>query len=206
MSSYNTHDSQWPRYEVFKQDRPGRPHQNVGSVHASDPELALQNARDVFARRPSSHSLWVVPVEAIVEQGSRGAEEQRRLGDWRLEIGDWRLESEGVGGNLQSERSAVGGRRSFALFAKQSQRQAMTYVEYVGEVEAASAAEALQQAPALFPDVAAIVWWACPVEAIIRSQEADVDSLFNPANDKRFRMPNEYHTVFKMQKIKRSGE
>jgi ring-1,2-phenylacetyl-CoA epoxidase subunit PaaB len=185
-------DSQWPRYEVFKQDRPGRPHQNVGSVHAPDPELALQNARDVFARRPSSHSLWVVPAEAIVEQGRVGS-------------GEWRVESGEVEENPQSMRSAVGRRRSFALFAKQSQRQGMTYVDHVGEVEAASAAEALQRASTHFPDVPAIVWWVCPLEAITRSQAEDADSLFNPANDKRFRMPNEYRTVFKMQKIKQKG-
>jgi ring-1,2-phenylacetyl-CoA epoxidase subunit PaaB len=193
-------DSQWPRYEVFKQDHPGRPHQNVGSVHAPDPELALQNARDVFARRPSNHSLWVVPAEAIVELGSGGVEEQGRPGD--LETGDWRLEIED---EEENRRSAAGGRRSFALFAKQSQRQGMTYVDYVGEVEATSAAEALQQAPIHFPKVPAIVWWACPLEAITRSQKEDADSLFSPANDKRFRMPNEYRTVFQMQKIKQKG-
>lgn len=192
MSSHPNHDSLWPRYEVFKQDRPGRPHQNVGSVHAPDPELALQNARDVFARRPSSHSLWVVPAEAIVEMGGRGAEEQGRKEIRRLEIRDSSIPNPG------SNR--------FALFAKQSQRQGMTYVEYVGEVEAASTAEALQQAAVAYPDVTAILWWACPVEAIVRSRDEDADSLFNPANDKRFRMPNEYRTVFKMQKIKRSGE
>lgn len=190
MSPY---DSQWPRYEVFKQDRPGRPHQNVGSVHAPDAELALQNARDVFARRPSNHSLWVVPAAEIEEaQGGGGAEELGRGEIRGLEIGDSAIR------NPQSKR--------FALFAKQSQRQGMTYVEYVGEVEANSTADALQKAPAIFPKVHAIVWWACPVKAIVRSQEEDADSFFNPANDKRFRMPNEYRTVFTMQKFKRSEE
>jgi hypothetical protein len=40
------------RFEVFQQERPGRPHRNIGSVHAPDVEMALLNARDVFARRP----------------------------------------------------------------------------------------------------------------------------------------------------------
>jgi hypothetical protein len=30
--------------------------------------------------------------------------------------------------------------------------------------------------------------------------------MFNPANDKRFRMPNEYRTVVKMHQIKRNEE
>lgn len=124
--------------------------------------------------------------------GGGGAEEQGRKEIRRLEISDSAIP------NPQSKR--------FALFAKQSQRQGMTYVEYVGEVEVGSTAEALQQAAVAYPDVMAILWWACPVEAIVRSRDEDADSLFNPANDKRFRMPNEYRTVFTMQKIKRSED
>lgn len=30
-------DTQWPRWEVFKQDTPHKPHQAVGSVHAATP-------------------------------------------------------------------------------------------------------------------------------------------------------------------------
>jgi hypothetical protein len=111
--------------------------------------------------------------------------------------------------NSQSEveeRPAVAGQRSYALFAKQSQRQGMTFVDYVGEVAAHSAAEALQQAVTRFPDLPAIVWWACPLDAILQSQEEDVESMFDPANDKRFRMPNEYRTVVKMHQIKSLSE
>jgi ring-1,2-phenylacetyl-CoA epoxidase subunit PaaB len=56
----------WPRWEVFKQDAPGKPHQSVGSVHAPDPETALLAARNVFVRRPQAASLWVIPAEAIL--------------------------------------------------------------------------------------------------------------------------------------------
>jgi ring-1,2-phenylacetyl-CoA epoxidase subunit PaaB len=55
-------------YEVFKQEREGAPFRNVGSVHAPDAEMALMNARDVFARRPACHSLWVVPDAAILRR------------------------------------------------------------------------------------------------------------------------------------------
>src|SRR5262245_16462431 len=58
-------DTQWPRYEVFEQERPDQPHHNAGAVHAPDAELALQNARDVFVRRPDCYSLWVAPASAI---------------------------------------------------------------------------------------------------------------------------------------------
>jgi len=37
----------------------------VGSVHAADKELALQNARDLYTRRNEGTSIWVVPADAI---------------------------------------------------------------------------------------------------------------------------------------------
>jgi len=38
-----------PLWEVFTQEKQGAPHEHAGSVHAPDAELALQNARDVYA-------------------------------------------------------------------------------------------------------------------------------------------------------------
>lgn len=58
-------DSQWPLWEVFAQPPGGKPHEHVGSVHAVDAEAALQNARDVYARRGEAVSLWVVPSALI---------------------------------------------------------------------------------------------------------------------------------------------
>ena len=54
------------KWEVFVQPEPGAPHQHAGTVHADDAELALQNARDVFARRGPVTNLWVVPASAIL--------------------------------------------------------------------------------------------------------------------------------------------
>ena len=59
-------DSQWPLWEVFTQPNKGEPFEHAGSVHAPDGELALQNARDVYARRGEAVNLWVVPSAAIV--------------------------------------------------------------------------------------------------------------------------------------------
>jgi ring-1,2-phenylacetyl-CoA epoxidase subunit PaaB len=55
-----------PLWEVFVQEKTGAPHVHVGSVHAADAELALQNARDAFARRDKLASIWVVEAERIV--------------------------------------------------------------------------------------------------------------------------------------------
>lgn len=53
-------DTQWETYEVFHQTKKGDPHIHVGSVHAPDPQMALQMARDQFARRLKCVSIWVV--------------------------------------------------------------------------------------------------------------------------------------------------
>ena len=58
-------DGQLPLWEVFAQAEQGAPHAHAGSLHAADAEQALQHARDVYARRGSVISLWVVPAGAI---------------------------------------------------------------------------------------------------------------------------------------------
>ncbi len=58
-------DNQWPLWEVFTQGAQGQPFEHAGSVHAADAEQALQNARDVYARRGEAVNLWVVPTTAI---------------------------------------------------------------------------------------------------------------------------------------------
>jgi ring-1,2-phenylacetyl-CoA epoxidase subunit PaaB len=59
-------DGQWPLWEVFTQGADGAPFEHAGSVHATDAEHALQNARDVYTRRGEAVSLWIVPSSAIV--------------------------------------------------------------------------------------------------------------------------------------------
>ncbi len=60
-------DTQWDTYEVFHQKKKGDPHIHVGAVHAPDPQMALQMARDQFARRLQCVSLWVVNSRHITE-------------------------------------------------------------------------------------------------------------------------------------------
>ncbi len=54
-----------PLWEVFVRSKNGLSHQHVGSLHAVDATMALQNARDVYTRRAEGISLWVVPSNAI---------------------------------------------------------------------------------------------------------------------------------------------
>lgn len=59
-------DSQGQLWEVFVQSKNNLPYKHVGSVHAYDKEMALQNARDLYTRRSEGRAIWVVPAEAIV--------------------------------------------------------------------------------------------------------------------------------------------
>ncbi|MBS1741942.1 MAG: 1,2-phenylacetyl-CoA epoxidase subunit B [Bacteroidetes bacterium] len=61
----NTNDNQFKQWEVFIQPRSGAPYEHAGSLHASDQQMALQNARDVYARRSEGRSIWVVPTVSI---------------------------------------------------------------------------------------------------------------------------------------------
>ena len=58
-------DTQGPLWEVFIQKKSGQPFVHCGNLHAYDKEMALQNARDVYARRGEGMNLWVVPSHAI---------------------------------------------------------------------------------------------------------------------------------------------
>jgi ring-1,2-phenylacetyl-CoA epoxidase subunit PaaB len=55
-----------PLYEVFVRSKNGLNHRHVGSLHASDDEMALTNARDVYTRRSEGVSIWVVRTSNIV--------------------------------------------------------------------------------------------------------------------------------------------
>ena len=57
------HDT--PLWEVFLRSRQGLDHKHVGSLHATDAKMALQNARDVYTRRMEGVSIWVVESSQI---------------------------------------------------------------------------------------------------------------------------------------------
>lgn len=50
----------WPLWEIFIRSRQGLHHKHVGSLHASDEKMAIENARDVYTRRNEGVSIWVV--------------------------------------------------------------------------------------------------------------------------------------------------
>lgn len=55
----------WPLWEVFIRSKQGLSHKHVGSLHAADAQMAIENARDVYTRRMEGVSIWVVLSENI---------------------------------------------------------------------------------------------------------------------------------------------
>ena len=55
----------WPLWEIFIRSRSGLHHKHVGSLHATDAAMAIENARDVYTRRSEGISIWVVKSENI---------------------------------------------------------------------------------------------------------------------------------------------
>lgn len=178
-------DTQWPRFEVFLQEKNGRSHKSVGSVHAPDAEMAMLNARDLFGRRPDVINLWVAAADHIL---AKTAEELAQPMNWQQEI----VEEEVVA--------------KYLIFQKQSQRRAMTFVMHTGEVMAQNAEHALQKAIEAFHDPAkpTFVWWVCPESAITRSEPEDIESLFSPALEKHYKHPYDYKTFSKMRKVRKT--
>ena len=56
---------QWPLWEVFIRSKQGLDHKHVGSLHAADAQMAIENARDVYTRRNEGVSIWVVESKYI---------------------------------------------------------------------------------------------------------------------------------------------
>ncbi len=175
-------DTQWPRYQVFLQEEPDAPHQDVGSVHAPDPEMAMQNARDVFVRRPECVSLWIAPAQAIY---SRTAQEIREYG-------------------LGEDRGQTSEEQTYLVFSKPRPAGTQTYL---GTVSAYSPVQALRQAIESYSGSRPpFAWWVLPEHAVTRSRPEDLESMFTPALDKPFRLSTDFHVVSAMRQIRTGSE
>jgi ring-1,2-phenylacetyl-CoA epoxidase subunit PaaB len=63
LSASVGHD--WPLWEIFIRSKQGLDHKHVGSLHAADAQMAIENARDVYTRRQEGVSIWAVESKFI---------------------------------------------------------------------------------------------------------------------------------------------
>jgi ring-1,2-phenylacetyl-CoA epoxidase subunit PaaB len=72
---HNQRKMDWPLFEVFIRSKSGLHHKHVGSLHAADAQMAIENARDVYCRRNEGVSIWVVPSDQITASNPEQQEE-----------------------------------------------------------------------------------------------------------------------------------
>jgi ring-1,2-phenylacetyl-CoA epoxidase subunit PaaB len=178
-------DTQWPSYIVFDQPGEGKPAFYAGAVHAPDPDMALLNARDVFARRDDHVTLWVVRQSHIY---AKTAEELNQP------------PNQPTNEPLDYPASRL---QDYLVFQKTVHKGTLVHV---GDLQATGAAEAMTKALETFPNPKAIVWWVLPALAIHRTDPAENDALFGPAESKPFRHSNFYPTVTLMREISLANE
>jgi len=56
---------EWPLWEIFVRSKQGLDHKHVGSLHAADAAMAIENARDVYTRRQEGVSIWAIESKHI---------------------------------------------------------------------------------------------------------------------------------------------
>ncbi len=178
-------DSQGQKYQVFEKERADLAHRNAGSVHAPDAEMALENARDVFVRRPNCLSLWVVPERAIFSK----TVQELRDNAWR-----------------EADAASDAPTETWLVFQKQGQTARETFVAHVGAVAACSPQQALSRALETFPNKNVFVWWVVPERVIFKSEDADAPSMFAPAHTKTYRNHLAYPVEPIMRELKSAQE
>ena len=65
ISSTSNSTNEWPLWEIFIRSKQGLDHKHVGSLHAVDAAMAIENARDVYTRRMEGVSIWAVESKYI---------------------------------------------------------------------------------------------------------------------------------------------
>ncbi len=180
MTDTHISDTQWPRYMVLHQEQDDKPHQHAGTVHASDAEMALLNARDVFVRRPDCVSLWVVRADQIF---TRTQEELALHPEW-----------------LESIQATGDPTEAYYVFAKLTQKAQFSHI---GEVEAENPSHALKMALQKYTEINSLAWWVFPVKAVLKSTSDDIAAMFAPAAVKDFRDQASFHALSVLRKLMR---
>ena len=151
-------DPPLPLWEVFLNEEK-ETHMHAGSLHASDPEMALQNARDLYTRRGFRGQIWVVETKCIAATtpDSHPALETDRIHQHP------QLDKAQTEEPEQSEEE-----RSWEIFI---QPETGLPHQHAGQLRADNAKSALQNAPAQFglKSVPASLW-AVPSKHIVAGE------------------------------------
>ncbi|GAB4396889.1 MAG: hypothetical protein OHK0052_18670 [Anaerolineales bacterium] len=168
-------------YYIFLQETENSAFENVGSVHAVDAEMALQNGRDVYARRVPCFALWAVPADAVLMRT------QQQLAAEPLTV--------------PQKDSA---RETYLVCVKRKPADPPTLA---AQVDATCLEDALTQARSAWQAAPEpFWWWVFPRSAVIASTPEDHDPFFAAAESKPFRESAYYRVIGEIRRIQREGE
>ena len=154
----------WPRWEAFVRQGGSLAHIHSESVHASDSETALLNARDAYLRRVEGVSLWVIPAAKIT---------------------GWSSDGETAGKDIAPRPPAL-----WEVFVRH--RRGLAHV-HAGSLPATGPFEAIAKARAVYltRDEGVSIWVA-PAAAVHAVDPDEAAALFEPFSDKGYRYPTYY--------------
>ena len=189
---------QFQTYEVFHQKKDGAPYLYVGPVHAPAADVAFLFAKEQYSRRAACTGLWVVPTAAITVTAYVG--DQESAYDTLPPGAAPALAGPEPADDTAAEEAAyAAGEEDYDIFHLSKRGKAH---QHVGKVRAASPADALQVAKAVFGAQRPVVnVWAVPAAAVLRSDDEDRD-LWATTPDKKYRDAISYKVQDRIEKFK----
>ena len=192
---------QFGTYEVFHQKKEGAAFVYVGPVHAPAADVAFLFAKEQYSRRFACTGLWVVPTAAITVT--------EYVGDQESAYDTLPLLPAGRPGTAAPDPRAaasefVSGEEDYDVFHLKKRGKAH---QHVGKVRAASVADALQVARAVFgaqPGPVVNVWLARSAD-FLRSDDEDRD-IWDTTPDKKYRDAGAYRVQDRIEKFKAERE
>ena len=193
---------QFETYEVFHQKKEGAPFIYVGPVHAPEADVAFLFAKEQFSRRFACTGLWVIPTSAITVSAYVGDQESAYATIPAFDEATETVPEPDL--TLAEEAAFDRGEEDYDVFHLKKRGKAH---QHVGKVRAASPAEALQVAKAVFgaqPGPVVNVWVARSAD-FLRSDEADKD-LWDTTPDKKYRDALAYRVQDRIEKFKAENQ
>ena len=192
---------QFETYEVFHQKKEGAPFVYVGPVHAPEPDLAFLFAKEQFSRRFTCTGLWVVPTAAITVTAYVG--DQESAYDALPAVVSEAPTSVEPDESVQQEAAYAAGEEDYDIFHLKKRGKAH---QHVGKVRAATPAEALQVARAVFGEQRPVVnVWAVRGAAFLRSDDDDRD-IWTTTPEKKYRDAISYRVQDRIEKFKAENQ
>ena len=187
---------QFETYEVFHQKKEGASFVYVGPLHAPEADMAFLFAKEQYSRRFACTGMWVVPTSAITVTEYAGDTESAYD---TLPLLPRSAAPAPVDESVTEEAAYTAGEEDYDIFHLKKRGKAH---QHVGKVRAASPAEALQVAKAVFGEQRPVVnVWAVRSADVLRSDDEDRD-IWATTTDKKYRDAISYKVQDRIEKFK----